>query len=544
MDWINTFLTIIILTNLLLVMTASFGYNGEGRGAAYFVYLFNIAAIIWWLAATILFRIADATNIGFYTRNMYVSATFIASSFYYFSSMFPERHLVHKARVVQVVCANMLVVALILFGDSVVAGGKIAESRNSAILGKYFVLYAAYIMGYLTASFVALYGKYRREDNTVRKAQLFHMFLGYSVSGFLAFAADLFLPFFGHFEYLWVGPAATAIVAMLTAYAVMKHRLFSIKIIAIEFAVFALWVIAIVRISMYSGNIIEGSPLVNFLYLLSVILLGALLILSIKKEVIQKERTIELVGKLTHANLKLKEANELRLKFLGLATHQMASPLTAMKFYASFLKEDPEAASGKYGDIEGIADNFISVVRDFLDLSKIEEGAVEYKKEEIGIGDFIHEIAEARNQEAVLRGAGAQVIIQKTAHNSLCACGDREKLSQAIGNILDNSMRHYAKKENAELTERHVNIEVEDIEERREIAIKISDKANRMLPAVPQALLQKFSAGADAMEANVIGNGLGVYVAKQFIEGQGGRLVVEAFDSSCNFMIYLQRSNL
>ncbi len=553
MDWINTFLTLIILINLLLVVVASFGHKSEEeRGLVYKVYLFNIATIIWWLASTILFRIANTAKIFLYTKNMYVSATFIASSFYYFSHIFPGYHHAHRAKLTRALCANIIVVALVLFSGAIVKGAVVgahtgnAYSENAAVFGPYFFIYALYILYYLGGSFMRLFQKYDREADIVTKAQLLYLFVGYSVSGLIAFVADLFLPLIGHFEYLWIGPAATVFVASLTTYAVKRYRLFSIKIIAMEFIVFALWAVAIIRISFYGGASMEN-PFIDALYLALIIFLGALLIVSLKKEAHQNEKNKELLTELQLANEKLKEVDDLRIKFLSLATHHMASPLTAMKFYASTIKEDIPRGKDR-GVIGRIADNFMAVVRDFLDMSKIEAGQTEYRKDPINITETFSRLI--KNCREKYNNDKVQFVLETHA-GPILALGDEEKLILAMNNIIENCVKYYSKDERTKVMCDEVKIHVLEYgPDREEVNIKIIDCAPRLLPNVPDALLEKFSNTSNKDEANIIGNGIGVYVAKKLIEGQGGRFSIlsngisDTFADGCCFDIYLQRSNL
>lgn len=520
MDLINIFLTIIILSNLLLVVVASVGYKrNDEKGLVYKAYLVNNATIIWWLGSTIFFRISDTDSISFYTKNMYVSATLIASSFYYFSHIFPDYKRIQLKRIWLALLANIVVVFVITFSDHFIRGGVVNNGlENEVVFGSYFWIYALYILYFFCTSFGRLFVKYKKEADNIRKSQLQYIFWGYSISGGVAFIVDLALPIMGNFNFLWLGPAATICVVTLVTFAIRRHRLFSMKILAIELFVFALWIVVIVRISAFVET---PEPLVDVLYLVVIIFLGTLFIQSVKREAAQKEINEELV-------LKLKESDELKTKFVSLATHQMASPLTSMKVYSAYIKEGGDAGAVK--GIENIADNFISIVKDFLDISKIETDDTDLRIESVSISDIVGGVVEVCSTR--LKQKDIRVSFDSSSH--LRANGDKEKLTQALMNVIENSIKH---------SMQGSAISIDVLEEREFVCIKVRDKGERKLPKVSMALIKKFSNTQDQSEADVIGSSLGLYSAKQIIEKQGGEFKVNC-NNGCQFLIYLKRSNL
>ncbi|MEI6490788.1 MAG: histidine kinase N-terminal 7TM domain-containing protein, partial [bacterium] len=285
MDTINTLLSIIILVNLMLVVVSSSGYRNGDKSLVYSVYLLNITTIAWWTASTIFYRVANEGGIDFMMRNVYASATFIASSFYYFSFIFPDFRQEYRKKLVKIFLINIVLVFLITCTQAIITGGVIIESHeNVAFLGKLFFIYGLYILYYLCSSFFRLFIKYLKTSrNDPKKFQLLYIFLGYTISGFLSFVADLLLPSFNNFEYLWVGPITTIFVAFAITYAVTRHHLFNIKMITTEIFVFTLWVFTLIKISAFE-NLGEFGVLVPLSFLLLSLTIGILLIKSVKKQ--------------------------------------------------------------------------------------------------------------------------------------------------------------------------------------------------------------------------------------------------------------------
>jgi len=525
MDPINIFLTVIILINMLLVAAALLGNRKkEGNFVVYATYLANLAAIIWWMASTVFFRISDPSHIFLNTKNLYISATLIASSFYYFSYIFPANNNLYMKKLCTVAGINIVLVCLIIFTDFVIKNGAVNPSgENVAAFGSLFVFYAIFILYYFCSSFARLFLKYKKEKDPSKRGQLLFVFIGYSVSGLLAFIADLLFPLLGQFQYVWIGPAAGIFAAVFTTYAVKKYQFLSIKMFTVELIICASWVVAVIRVSAFAD---APDPFIDVVYVLITILIGYLLMQSIKNESAQRERNEDLVSQLTVANSRLIEADILKNKFVSLATHQMASPLTAMKVYANFLKEGGHASEND-AIVERAADNFISIVTNFLDVSKLDADETQYSLSPVNFG----EIAAVFSQQSVSAKA-KNVSLEACPHEIAIYC-NFEKLKRALENILENSIRHSGPGDTV-----HVSLTCKMPEKTAKIII--SDTGQRRLPSVSPELIRTFSSEGDVMEANIVGSSLGLYSAKQSIERQRGKFTAKHDEAAKKYQFIIE----
>lgn len=543
MDIINLVLAVVILINLMLVVLSSMGHrNNSHKDYIYKVYILNIATIVLWVGSMIFDRIATETNVVLSTKVLYSSATLIAGSFYYFSLIFPKSAHKYIKHLVIIMILNIVLVLFIIFSQYIIEDATIDQfGEINIIFGVGYFLYVLFILYLFCISFFRLFVKYRNSIDRNEKAQLFYVFLGYTVSGSIALFVDLLLPWMYNSQFCWIGPAASVCLALSITYAVKKYRLFNIKIIAVEVFVFILWVFTLIKVSALNGAATSdtGSPTLNVAYFVLVILIGIVLIRSVEKEVRQRERNEELVGELTAANVKLKELDELKTKFVSLATHQMASPLTAMKVYAEFLKDGGSAEAVKDGSIGRIADNFISIIKDFLDISKLEAGEEKYIIESASVSEVLTDAVNACSTKASQKDIKISFAPESNAPESeplqvFSAQIDKGKLAKALQSILENSIKYSEPGQS-------ISINLSESENHSSLCIVISDNTERKLPSVAAALINKFSSSGNKFEADVVGNSLGLYAAKQSVERMGGKFSVghESGINGCNFQVSL-----
>ena len=110
---------------------------------------------------------------------------------------------------------------------------------------------------------------------------------------------------------------------------------------------------------------------------------GVLLVKSVIKEVRAREEIEELATKLEFANLRLKQLDEAKSDFLSIASHQLRTPLTAIKGYASMILEGSygkisETAKSAVDKIFQSSQRLVLIIGDFLDISHIEQGTMQY----------------------------------------------------------------------------------------------------------------------------------------------------------------------
>jgi signal transduction histidine kinase len=296
--------------------------------------------------------------------------------------------------------------------------------------------------------------------------------------------------------------------------------------LATQVLVFALWFLIMAHNLIYTK--VENKDLLLCSALLfELFFLGILLIKSVRKEVEQRERLENLRLRLEESNLnlgiandKLEDLSKLKSEFVSLASHQLRSPLTAIKGYASMLVQ------GDYGEInieakEAIdkimqsSKNLSFVVEDLLNVSKIEQGGMKYEMTQFDFTELVKDTVE--NLSITAKQKNLLLINNIPKESKYIINGDKEKLRQVLINLIDNSIKYTPTGQ----------IEVSLSENNNKITLKIKDTGVGIDEKIIKTLFEKFSRG-EGGRLNSSGSGLGLYLAKEIIEAHHGRIWVES----------------
>jgi len=298
-------------------------------------------------------------------------------------------------------------------------------------------------------------------------------------------------------------------------YAMVRFKTFNVKMISAQALVAALWITLFALLFVRN---IENIRIIVILTLILFLIVGIILVRSVKREIEQREHIEKLAKDLEVANEKLKELDQLKSEFLSLATHQIRAPLTAIKGYSSMLVEGdfgvlPQKAKDSAETIMKSCQNLINIVSDFLNISRIEQGKMVYEKSVFDVGELVSEVINEIKPNIDKTGLSFGTDIPA---EQIRIKADRSKIKQVVGNIIDNAMKYTPKG----------NIFVSVYQDEGKAKISIKDNGVGIDPSEIGKLFNKFSRTKDANKTNVIGTGLGLYIAKKMTEAHGGDIKV------------------
>ncbi len=314
----------------------------------------------------------------------------------------------------------------------------------------------------------------------------------------------------GSLEINWVlgqyGLFAIPIFISILGYLVIKYQRFSVKLIATQLLITAM---TVVLISLLFLRTIQSVRIVTVVTVFSVLVLGYMLIRSVKKEIKQREELELLTKQLAAANDRLKELDRLKSEFVSIASHQMRSPLTSMRGYASMLLD------GSYGTIpekakeavQRIADSsgfMAKMVENYLNVSRIESGNMKYELSDFNLKLEVEKVVDDKRQEAIKKG------LLLTFKSSLSGQGivhaDIGKTLEIVHNLLNNALKYTLKGS--------IDVLVYDDPKKKKIYVEIHDSGIGMTKEDIAKLFGKFERAHNANTVNITGTGLGLYVAR------------------------------
>ncbi len=354
-----------------------------------------------------------------------------------------------------------------------------------------------------------------RSAEKVRKQQIEYFFFG-SFVGFLG-GSTSFLPVYG-FDWYPYGNAAVALYPIIMGYAILKYRLMNLKLIATQIFIVLLWAFIFARAAFAPSG--SGEQIADGVLLAMTIIVGILLIRSVSREVESREKLQRQEKELERVNARLREIDREKTEFVSIASHQLRSPLTAIKGYASMVLE------GSYGPVFGemkgaleriynSSELMASSVQDFLDVSRIEQGRMRYEFKPVELGKIVRTAVEELQTVAHKKGL---TLTYKSHGEPFMVMGDMGKLKQVFSNLVDNSLKYTP----------HGTVDVTVAHGQGIVRVEIRDTGCGMSTETLGKIFDKFVRADNANHVNVSGTGLGLYVAREFVKAHKGKISAES----------------
>ncbi|MEN9614451.1 MAG: hypothetical protein RLZZ347_758 [Candidatus Parcubacteria bacterium] len=406
--------------------------------------------------------------------------------------------------------------------------------RYAPDAGPLYVYFTIFFFAIVLYALWITYQLLRKETNPIEKGRLRSIIL-FTIAGFGGGGSVFFLTF-----NINIAPYPLILFSLypvISGYAIFKYQLFDTKVITTQLVTFALWMFILIR-TLLADTLKE--QLINGGLLLITIIFGMFLIRSVLREVKTREKIEELAKNLEKtnkdlegANARLQELDQLKSEFVSLATHQIRGPLTAIKGYASLIVE------GDYGKVSaGVkeavntilhsAQSLVVVVGDFLDVSRIEQGRMKYDFKIFDLKGLVQEVVSELKPNLDRNKLDLSVSIDQNTEFLVDA--DRVKIKQVIANIFDNSIKYTPKG----------SIAISLTKNNGKILFAIKDTGIGIHKDTIPKLFAKFSRAKDANETNIIGTGLGLYLARELIKGHNGRVWAESEGQGKGSQFYIE----
>jgi len=229
-----------------------------------------------------------------------------------------------------------------------------------------------------------------------------------------------------------------------------------------------------------------------------------------------------LATELEQANRETRDVSRLKSEFLANMSHELRTPLNAVIGFSEMLydgKAGPVTPKQQefLDDILLGARHLLQLINDVLDLSKVEAGKMEFRREAVNLTSVLDEVA------GLLRSLAAQKQITLEVHVApelTEIVSDPSRLKQVLYNYLSNAIKFTP-------AEGHVAVRVTP-EGDREFRIEVEDTGLGIRAEDMSRLFVEFQQLDAANGASYAGTGLGLALTKRIVETQGGRVGVRS----------------
>lgn len=224
-------------------------------------------------------------------------------------------------------------------------------------------------------------------------------------------------------------------------------------------------------------------------------------------------------AELMAANTQLKDLDKAKSEFLSIASHQLYTPLTALRGYISMIME------GDYGPIseeqKPILDilnksalRLIELIKDLLDISRIESGRLELHLESLDIVDVAKSLVADLLPNAINKKLDLQ--FHEPTETIPHVVVDSQRIRQVMLNFIDNAIKYTTKG----------SVDVSLGVKNGKVVFSVTDTGRGLKEGEADKLFKKFSRVGGAARFNTDGTGLGLYVAKQIVHEHHGEVSV------------------
>ncbi len=251
---------------------------------------------------------------------------------------------------------------------------------------------------------------------------------------------------------------------------------------------------------------------------------------KLEQEVVERKRAEDDTRK---ALEKERELNELKSKFVSIASHEFRTPLSTILSSVSLIdqyidKGDNEKIKKHTARTKASVNHLTAILNDFLSLGKLEEGKVDVQHESVALDELFMEI---REDIKLQLKEGQQIQIEN--RNADIIPSDSRILRNILFNLLSNASKY---------SDAGKNIFLSHSRGENAVTISVRDEGIGIPPQDQKHMFDRFFRASNA--GNIPGTGLGLNIVKRYVDLLGGTVnFISEYKKGTTFFITVPINN-
>ncbi|GHO47762.1 PAS domain S-box protein [Ktedonospora formicarum] len=204
--------------------------------------------------------------------------------------------------------------------------------------------------------------------------------------------------------------------------------------------------------------------------------------------------------------------------FISMASHELKTPLTALKMQAQLVRrrlqrQEHTEAAALLSHVEGPIKQLERLINELLDVSKMQAGRLEYRREQVELEALLREVVETMQHitpthTLVLHSSAPCVLL-----------GDKDRLGQVFINLISNAIKYSPGVR---------TVEIDLSATHNTVSIRVQDHGLGIPQEQRDKIFDRFYRVTSANSTAIPGLGMGLYIVAEIIKYHGGTITVES----------------
>ncbi|GHO45826.1 PAS domain S-box protein [Ktedonospora formicarum] len=213
-----------------------------------------------------------------------------------------------------------------------------------------------------------------------------------------------------------------------------------------------------------------------------------------------------------------KELEQRKDAFISMASHELRNPLTTMKMQTQLVrkrleKQSQHEAATALSRVEGPVKQLERLIRELLDVSKIQAGRLEYVREQVDLNELLREVT------ATIHHLHPSYTILERGAVEVSLLADRDRLGQVFTNLLSNAIKYSPDVRTVEM-----DLSASD----DAVTICVHDHGLGIPRELHDKIFERFYRVADSKRKAIPGLGMGLYIVAEIVKHHGGTITVDS----------------